>query len=115
MNQPVSLWTFDLTTSDQEWREIADLFVACFSVAHYFEGRSELETIVAWARRCPLETAGSSQPESTASVGFALAHNVANNVPWRKTLERLAKGESTAAAMAAPQNAFVIHEPAVRE
>lgn len=116
MPQPVSLFTFDQSAPTQEWREIADLFVACFSVAPYFEDQSELQTIVGWG---PTMLAGNGRLVTARMngilVGFALAHNLVNDVPWQQTLSRLKNRASTVAALAAPQDALVIHELAVRE
>lgn len=46
MTQVISLTTFAESASADEWHDIADLFVECFSSAPYFEEPSELRTIV---------------------------------------------------------------------
>jgi len=114
--QPVSVSAFDNSAPACEWREIADLFVECFSAAPYFEDRGELATIIEWG---PTMLAGNGRLVTARSngalVGFALAHSLANDVPWQKTLAQLGDHASSSEALAAPHDAFVIHELAVRD
>lgn len=116
MTQVISLTTFAESASADEWHDIADLFVECFSSAPYFEEPSELRTIV---ERGPSMLAGDGRLVTARTdaglVGFALAHNLSADEPWQRILAQLEDSTKAAVALAAPQDAFVVHELAVKE
>lgn len=116
MTRPLSLTTFAQSTSATDWHDIADLFVASFSAAPYFEDPSDLRTITEWG---PSMLAGDGRLVTARVdgelVGFALAHGLSEDAPWQRILSQLEGSAQAAAALAAPQNALVVHELAVRE
>lgn len=116
MTRPISLTTFAQSTSASDWRDIADLFVASFSVAPYFENPSELRTIADWG---PSMLAGDGRLVTARAdgelVGFALGHRLSDDASWQRILSKLENSAQAAAALAAPQHALVVHELAVRE
>lgn len=113
----VSLTVFEQSAPDREWREIAELFAACFSAAPYFEDRHELETIVSWG---PAMLAGEGRLVTARSdgvlAGFALGHSLAHDLPWQATVTRLAdEGRLPREALARFDDSFIVHELAVSE
>ena len=108
----VSYVSFDQSADATEWREIADLFAACFAAEPYFEDPDELRTIVDWG---PAMLAGNGRLVTArtgdALVGFALGHALSYDASWQRTLAVL----DHPAAIVEPGEAFVVHELAVRD
>lgn len=105
-------------TSRTVWRELADLFVESFSSAPYFEDPRDLRQILTWGPEHLAHTSGVlvTARQSGALVGFALAHSLADDRPWQSILRQVATSQGTAAAaLAAPEDALVLHELAVRQ
>lgn len=102
--------------SPAEWHEVADLFVACFTAAPYFEDPDELRAILDWG---PSMLAADGRLVAARMdgrlIGFALAHGLSDDAPWQGILSQLADHDQARAALSAPEDAFVVHELAVRE
>lgn len=104
-----------LDAPESEWRDVAELFVECFSAEPYFEDPAELGTISQWG---PEMLAGRGRlvtvRESAVLRGFALGHGLDHDETWQGLLRRLEPNAVTDAALAAPHDAFIVHELGVR-
>jgi GNAT superfamily N-acetyltransferase len=116
VTSPISLTTFAGSMSPGVWREVAALFVECFTAAPYFEDPDELRTILGWG---PLMLTADGLFVTARMDGrliwFALAHGLVGDAPWQGILPQLNNHDQARAALGAPEDAFVVHELAVQE
>jgi hypothetical protein len=118
MTNPVVYSAFSGSAADEDWHDVAQLFVESFSAAPYFEDAGELATILKWGPEQLRHGDGRlvTARRDEQLVGFALAHGLGGDGSWQKILSQLSASVGAAAtALAHPEDALVVHELAVRE
>jgi hypothetical protein len=118
MTSPVEYAAFAGTAPDDVWSDVAELFIETFTAEPYAEDAAELATITQWGSDQLGHVSGRliTARRGDQLVGFALAHGLRDDAPWRGILSQLAdSADAAATALSRPDEALIVHELAVRE